>query len=753
MNADLLPKVYTSNGHLIEWNREAIVSRLLKDTALAEKFFNVPSCTREEAEKIAKETEKQIIKMDLKSLSGPLVREVVNEILLRKGKTEWYNCCKRVGMSVFDVHKTDIGEGFEAKENANTQSNGSNAAHQHKADKMNKEFNLSTMPQKIANLHKKGAIHLHDLNYMFQRNFCQDTDARFPFYYGLYPDGTGNYVSVAKAAKNPEVAILHLAKYLGSQQSCFSGGMGYQNFLTFLAPYFEGLSYKEIYQNCQMYVWEMCQMMTSRSDQTIFSSIQLTPGVPKNWRDKPVVYKGKIWNGIQAPLRTYGEFEREVRLGFKAIMEIMIQGDIFGRGFAFPKNEITLMREFFDLKTKLPLDEPIINSKDKSVEAPSYKELLELVAQLAAKFGSPYIESHLSPEKDWDNVQLCRQCCSYSMGSEKDNDLNYDKKMNFEEGEHFSLGSGQVVSLNLPRAAYIARGNTDILIKYLKFLCKKSVEIFKLKRRRIDDIVAHGGLPFALQTPMDPNDNSKRSPPLVDLDFQSYVIGLVGLNELVESHIGSQLHENKEAWKFGVWLIYTLKEYVGKLAKENNLKISLARTPAESTAQRFAVADLLDKRYKDVAIKHIKGDIERASTCLSKDKDLPIYYSNGCHLDVSADVSLAERLRLEGVFFPATDGGNITHIWLGEKEPNPKALLDLILHIAWNTPVEYFDFGIEFTVCLDCGKTGRGIKTNCEFCGSKHVDGIAKITGYASSLSTWNKGKQEERRRRFKYSV
>ncbi len=768
-----LPQVFTSSGYLVPWNREAIIKRLIKDTTLAEKFFNIPPCTREEAEKIAKKVEKKVLKEECKSLTGAFIREMTNQVLFDLNKTEWYNCCVKNGMSSYDVYATDIGNGFEAKENANTHSNNSDAAHQKKADKMNKEYNLRMIPKKIANLHKKGAIHLHDLNYLLQRNFCQDSDARYPFYYGLYPDGSGNYITVAKAAKHPEVAVSHLATTLGSMQSCFSGGMGYQNFLTFLAPYFEGLEYARIKQCLQMYIFFLGQLMTSRSGQVIFNSIQLTPGVPKNWRNKPVVYKGKIWNGIQSPLKTYGEFEREVRLGFKAVTEILIEGDAFGRSFPFPKAEYTLMREFFDVETKLPLDNPLVQWFDKDREvfsysentklygnlpfseivAPSYKELYELMAVLAAKYGSPYIESQLSGEKDWDNITLCRQCCSYAMGSEKESDSKYDKKMNFENGEHFSLGSAQVVSLNLPRAAYIARGKSDVLYKYLKHLCKNAVDLFKFKREKIDDIVAHGGLPFAMQTPIDPNDTTKRAPPFVDLDFQSYVIGLVGLNELVQSFTGKQMHENKDSWKFGVRVVMEIKQYVNHLAKESGLKISLARTPAESTAQRFAVSDLLDKRYKSQSVNIIKGDVDKALKIVKDTKDLPIYYSNGCHLDVSADVSLTERLRLEGVFFPATDGGNITHIWLGEKKPDAKALLDLILHIAWNTPCEYFDFGMEFTLCLDCGKTGRGIKENCEFCGSKNVDGIARITGYMASLSSYNEAKKEERKRRLKYEI
>jgi Oxygen-sensitive ribonucleoside-triphosphate reductase len=128
------------------------------------------------------------------------------------------------------------------------------------------------------------------------------------------PDGSGTKSSVAGPAKRPEVAVLHAVKALGSAQTNFAGGQGFYNFLTFLAPYFENLDYREIEQLMQMFIYEMTQMMVARGGQLVFSSVQLTPGVPKIWRDVPVVYKGKVWSGPKE--RTYKEFEREVRLGF-----------------------------------------------------------------------------------------------------------------------------------------------------------------------------------------------------------------------------------------------------------------------------------------------------------------------------------------------------------------------------------------------------------------------------------------------------
>jgi len=133
-------------------------------------------------------------------------------------------------------------------------------------------------------------------------------------------------------------------KALGSAQTNFAGGQGFYNFLTFIAPYFEGLPYEEIKQLMQMFVYEMTQMMVARGGQLVFSSVQLTPGVPRLWRDKPAVYAGRVWNGSSpdAPLKTYGQFEREVRLAFKALMEVMLDGDYWGKPFNFPKPEISI---------------------------------------------------------------------------------------------------------------------------------------------------------------------------------------------------------------------------------------------------------------------------------------------------------------------------------------------------------------------------------------------------------------------------
>ncbi|MDD2438888.1 MAG: anaerobic ribonucleoside-triphosphate reductase, partial [Methanosarcinaceae archaeon] len=474
-----LPKVRTTDGFIVNWDRNVIVNQILKETKLSKVFYNIPAATKEEAMEIAKAAEKLIRGMNIRFLSGPLIREIVNTLLLEKGHVEWRNIMTRVGTSVYDAYEIDTGFGFGANDNAN-QLNNAETSHKRKADKMSKEQNLLLLPKELSDLHLNGDFHIHDLEYMGTRPFCQDWDLRYFFYYGLMPDGVGSQSSVAKPAKNAEVAFLHAVKAMGSAQTNFAGGQGFYNFLTFLAPYLEGKTEKEIRQLMQMFVYEMMQMMCARGGQTVFSSVQLSPGVPKLWRDKPVVAKGKVWNGNEAPLRTYGEFEKEVRLGFKALMDVMLEGDAWGKPFSFPKPEISLEPDFMEEDEQFNQEHP---------EIPTYKELYRLTFELASKFGTPYFDNQLPEYRGAGEGISCYQCCAYQFSANPTDDAEFNEKLYFKNGKHFSMGSWMVMSLNCPRAAYKAEHDDEKLFSELKGLMNKCIEIFRIKRKWMNKLI------------------------------------------------------------------------------------------------------------------------------------------------------------------------------------------------------------------------------------------------------------------------
>lgn len=739
--APLMPKVRTSDGYMLDWDRQAIVKQLIKETKLSEKFYGIPSINMENAMGIAKETEKRIKIMDVKFLSGPLVREIVNVILLENHHQEWRNISTRIGTPVYDAYMIDMGNGFEAKENANLQEN-AETSHKKKADKISKEQYLLSLPSHLSDAHLNGDIHIHDLEYFGTRSFCQDWDLRYFFYYGLMPDGSGAKASVAGPAKKAEVAILHAVKALGSAQTNFAGGQGFYNFLTFAAPYFEKMDYEEIEQLMQMFVYEMTQMMVARGGQLVFSSIQLTPGVPKIWKDIPIVYKGKIWDGTQEELRTYGEFEQGVRLAFKALMNVMLKGDYWGKPFNFPKPEISIEPDFM-------CEDEVFNSAHPDV--PTYEDLYDLSFELAAKFGSPYFDNQLPEYRGAGKGISCYQCCAYQFSTSPDDD-DFNDKLYFKNGKHFSMGGWQVISINCPRAAYRAHGSDESLFSELKRLMDKAVDLFKIKRRWMESIAENNRMPFVMQRPKDPN-TGERGDVAAYMSELVYTIGVVGINELVEHHIGKQLYEGKDALKLAIRTLTEMELYTKELSAKHDMKIVLARTPAETTCQRFAVTDLLSDEFRESVKQVVKGDLETAIRQLDKTRDLPVYYTNGTQVPPGADISLAERINIEHIFFPIVDGGNILHIYMGESSPDPKGLKSLAMKIAKNTQVGYFAFTKDMTICMNDFYVASGLHEKCPNCGSDDVEQLSRVTGYIQAVSGWNEAKKQELKDRKRYGV
>jgi ribonucleoside-triphosphate reductase len=218
----------------------------------------------------------------------------------------------------------------------------------------------------------------------------------------------------------------------------------------------------------------------------------------------------------------------------------------------------------------------------------------------------------------------------------------------------------------------------------------------------------------------------------------SYLIGMVGLSELVKIHTDEEINESKKALKFGLKVISEMNLLCNKFSNEHGMHFVLEQTPAESTAYRFAKLDLRD--YKDQAVHFVKGSIPYGE----------IYYTNSTCLPVSSRENPVDRVRLEGLFHPIIEAGAITHIWLGESRPSSESLANFVIKVFRETQNDQIAFSPEFTNCLQCGRTVRGLRDSCPHCGSIEVDGITRITGYFTKISSWNKGKLGELKERNK---
>jgi ribonucleoside-triphosphate reductase len=669
--------------------------------------------------------ERALEKLEYQSTTGSLIRSLAVDSLRYFGLHEAVAQYAPLTVSLHDAIRMDGGDGDN--DNANQMAS-PETAHKHKADTLAKKQALRMIPEELSRRHRIGDYHIHDLEYFTTRPFCKSHDIRYFYRYGFIPDGTGLGASAAGPAKHAEVAILQAVKVLGMAQTQYAGGQGLLHFLTFLSPYLERKSYKEIKQLMQMMVYELNQMYVSRGGQAVFSSVNLTPGVPE-------VFKGAhaVWGGKVLPQR-YGEYESEVRLAFRALVEVMSEGDNNGRPFPFPKLEVCLQKEFLDPNT---WEESYIHHGE---IIPSYKELYQAVFDLAAKTGLPYFDNLLPEYRKADGTVACYQCCSFAFEDDSADSTEFENKLNLVDGAHFDLGGLQVVSLNLPRCAYKADHDDAKLWEEIRNLMEDAAKIFLLKREMLRKVESR--LSFALQHPGD-------APIYTDLDGQVFEIGIVGLADMVEYHTGKKTVDSEEAREFAREII----AYMGMVSKgishKNGIKTVVARTPAETCSQRFAVLDILSGYPQTV----IHGDKTVAVRDIDNTGNLPVYYSNGVAAWFGEYASLYARIRAEDALWPALEGGSINHIYLGENETNGRALMEFSLNMAKNTNIGYFTFTKEMTQCGVCHHIEGGIKSTCKACGSDQVETYSRITGYISPTSRWNAGKAQELKDRTRYNV
>lgn len=676
---DLAVFVRTSDEELVTWNRQKIVDALIRETFL----------DRGTAEMISEEVEKIILKSGISVLTAPLIRELVDAKLIEKGLEKARKMHTRLGMPLYDVEQLIV---YPNKENANVP-HGPEATNLTLAENIKKEYALlNVFSQDVADAHMKGDIHLHDLGFI-DRPYCSGQSLEYIKKFGL---SLPNSLAIAKPAKHPEVLLAHMVKFAAALQSNFAGAIGWDAVNLFFAPYLEGLSDRELKQLAQMMIFEFSQQAVARGGQAIFSDINLYWEVPKHFEDVPAIGPGGEYTG-----KTYGDYAKTAQRFVKALFEVYMEGDGCGRPFFFPK--------------------PLVHITEKFWNEEGSEEFLELISDVACEKGNTYFVF------DRGNTAKISECCRLSFKLEKSD---------FEDAKQpwrMRYSAIQNVTINLPRIAYEAKGDDTKLFSILTERVELAVKAHIQKRIFLEKLLSQGEKgPLALLT------MNKDGQPYLRMHRVSYLIGMVGLNELVQYHLGQEMHESDFAIKFGLKIIAHMKLLCDKFSKIHNMHFVLEQTPAESTAYRFARLDL--KHFSEKAGRTVKGDISRGE----------IYYTNSTYLNVSHPMNPIDRIRIEGLFHPLIEAGSLTHIWLGEKRPDTKAMASFIKKIFHLTENDQVAFSPEFTTCLDCKKTMRGLLEACSYCGSERIEGMTRITGYFTRISSWNKGKLGELRERFR---
>jgi len=678
-STDLALFVRTTEEDITGWDRQRIVEALLRETLV----------DPDTAERISLEIEETVKNGAIRTITGPLIREMVNSKLLELGLEEARRMHTRLGVPLYDVEQLLIQHN---KENANVP-HGPEATNLTLAEGIKKEYALlKVFSDDVAEAHLKGDLHLHDLGFI-DRPYCSGQSLEYIKKFGL---NLPHALSMAKPAQHADVLLAHMVKFAAALQSHFAGAIGWDAVNLFYAPYLKELSDREVRQLAQMMIYEFSQQAVARGGQAIFSDINIYWEVPKHFEHVPAIGPGGEYTG-----KTYGEYEKDAQRFAWALFEVYREGDAAGRPFFFPK--------------------PLVHITEKFFQTEGHEKFLDLICAVAAEKGNTYFVF------DRGETAKISECCRLSFKLEQ-SDLDDAK-----EPWKMRYSALQNVTINLPRIAYRAKGDDTRLFALLTKQIELAVKGHEEKRRFIEKL-------------LDMGENGPLSMLAMKLDGQTYLrmhrvshlVGMTGLNEMVKAHSGEELHESDEAMKFGLKVIAHMNLVCNRLGEERGLKLVLEQTPAESTAYRFAKLDLA--HFRDQAEEMLQGNMETGE----------VYYSNSTLYNVGAPMGPITRVEREGLFHPLIEAGSITHVWLGEHQPDPSALADFVVNTFRFTNNDQIAFSPEFTSCLDCGRTSRGLADACPHCNSSHVDGITRITGYFTKVSSWNKGKLGELKDRFR---
>ncbi len=676
---DMALFVRTSDESMHDWNRQRIVDALIRET-----YVDLDT-----ANEIARDVEDLIATSKIRMITAPLVRELVDAKLIERGLEQARKMHTRLGMPLFDVDQLIL---HPNKENANVP-HGPEATNLTLAERIKKEYALlSVFSEEVADAHMRGDIHLHDLGFV-DRPYCSGQSLEYIKRFGL---SLPNSIAMAKPAKHPEVLLAHMVKFAAALQSHFAGAIGWDSVNLFFAPYLTGMSDRELEQLAQMMIFEFSQQAVARGGQAIFTDLNLYWEVPKHFEDVPAIGPGGELTG-----KTYSDYTKESQRFAWALFDVFQEGDGSGRPFFFPK--------------------PLVHITEKFFKTPGHMDFLHHICDVASEKGNTYFVF------DRGETAKISECCRLSFKLEN-TDLE-DAKQPWKM-RYCAL---QNVTLNLPRIAYLSKGeDTQLFSKIAEFI-EMAVKAHLEKKTFIEKLLSLGEKgPLALLA-MD-RDGS----PYLRMRRATFLIGMVGLNELVQIHTGQEMHQSKQAFKFGLKVIAHMKLLVEKFSQRYGMRFVLEQTPAESTAYRFAKLDL---KYHSPKSGHIvKGDISRGE----------VYYTNSTYLNNAAVLNPIERVRQEGLYHPLIEGGALTHIWLGEARPSKLSLANFVIKTFQKTQNDQIAFSPEFTTCNLCHRTSRGLRPSCVYCGSEDVDGITRITGYFTKISSWNKGKIGELRNRYR---
>ena len=526
----------------------------------------------------------------------------------------------------------------------------------------------------IANAHRNADIHLHDLSML--TGYCAGWSLR-----QLIQEGLGGVTGKITSAPASHLATLcnQMVNFLGIMQNEWAGAQAFSSFDTYLAPFVkvDNLTYEQVKKCIESFVFGV-NTPSRWGTQAPFSNITLDWTVPADLAEQNAIVGGKEMDF------KYKDCKAEMDMINKAFIEIMIEGDANGRGFQYPIPTYSITAE---------------NNK--------------LLFEMTSKYGTPYFSNYVNSDMEPSDVRS--MCCRLRL------DLRELRKKSggfFGSGE--STGSVGVVTINLPRIAYLAESEADFYRRLDKMM-DIAARSLKIKRTIITKLLDEGLYPY-----------TKRYLGTFNNHFST--IGLVGMNEvgLNANWLRADM-TNEKTQKFAQDVLNHMRERLSDYQEEYGDLYNLEATPAESTSYRLA-----------------KHDVKRYPGIITASEETP-YYTNSSHLPVGYTEDIFEALDIQDELQTLYTSGTVFHAFLGEKLPDWKAAANLVRKIAENYKLPYYTLSPTYSVCKNHGYIAGEVYT-CPECGET-TEVYSRITGYYRPVQNWNDGKSQEYKERKVYNI
>ena len=536
--------------------------------------------------------------------------------------------------------------------------------------------------EEIGSAHRNADLHIHDLSML--TGYCAGWSLK-----QLIQEGLGGVTGKITSAPAKHLATLcnQMVNFLGIMQNEWAGAQAFSSFDTYLAPFvrMDKLSYNEVKHCVESFVYGV-NTPSRWGTQAPFSNITLDWTVPADLAGQPCIVGGKPMSF------TYGDCQPEMDMINKAFIEVMIEGDANGRGFQYPIPTYSITKDFDWSETE--------NNR--------------LLFEMTAKYGTPYFSNYINSDMEPSDVRS--MCCRLRL------DLRELRKKSggfFGSGE--STGSVGVVTINLPRIAYLAKDEADFFAR-LDHMMDIAARSLKIKRTTIGRLMEEGLYPY-----------TKRY--LGSFDNHFSTIGLVGMNEagLNANWLRKDL-THEETQDFAVRVLKHMRERLSDYQEQYGDLYNLEATPAESTAYRLAKHD--KAQYPNIITAHEGGTP---------------YYTNSSHLPVGYTEDVFAALDVQDKLQTLYTSGTVFHTFLGEKLPDWRAAAALVRKIAENYELPYYTLSPTYSVCADHGYLA-GEQFTCPICGRK-TEVYSRITGYYRPVQNWNDGKSQEFLDRKTYQV